>query len=286
MSQSIPEAFVRQFDDTMRLKAQQSASRFQGTVIDRGQITGESFTVNLVGTVDELDEDNTRHGDTVWSDIDHTTPVALMKDFFKAYPVDRADEPKLLANPNGAYMDRLMMAGNLRKDKMIYDALRGTITFKDASTSVLPSTSKIAHGGTGMTKAKVIETRKLFRAAEADQHNGEELFIAYDSKMLEDILADTTLTSADYMAVKMLQEGDISGKWCGMKWIPYERMSNDGTTFYTVAWCKSAAHFGHGFEEGNATRRADKKNTLQVSRAASYGASRTENNKVVEIAYQ
>lgn len=286
MSQSILEAFVRQFDDTMRLKAQQSASRFQGTVIDRGQITGESFTVNLVGTVDELDEDNTRHGDTVWSDIDHTAPVALMKDFFKAYPVDRADEPKLLANPNGAYMDRLMMAGNLRKDKMIYDALRGTITFKDGSTSVLPSTSKIAHGGTGMTKAKVIETRKLFRAAEADQHNGEELSIAYDSKMLEDILADTTLTSADYMAVKMLQEGDISGKWCGMKWIPYERMSNDGTTFYTVAWCKSAAHFGYGFEEGNATRRADKKNTLQVSRAASYGASRTENNKVVEIAYQ
>lgn len=286
MSATIPEAFVRQFDATMRLKAQQTKSRLQGTVIDRGNITGDSFTVNLLGTVGELDANNTRHGDTVWSEIDHTTPVALMQDFFKAYPVDKADVAKLLANPTGPYMDRLITAGNLRKDKIIYDAARASITFRDATTSALPSTSKIAHGSTGMTKAKIIEAKKLFRAAEADEHAGEELYITYDAKTLEDVLADTTLTSADYMAVKMLQEGDISGKWMGFKWIPYERIYNDGTTYYNIAWCKSAIHFGTGFEEGSADIRADKKRTLQVSRAASYGATRAENNKVVEIAFQ
>lgn len=217
---SISEAFVEQFDLTLRLKAQQTDSRLSMCVTDRGNITGESFTVNMLGTVDELDEDNTRHGDTVWSDIEHSTPYAMMQDFYKAFPVDKADEPKMLINPSGSYMQRLIQARNLRKDKMIYDAARGSMLLRDGSSVALPSGQKIAHGSAGMTKAKIIQAKKMFRANEVDEHNGEELFMTYNAVMLEDILTDTQLTSADYMAVKMLQEGNIDGKWCGFKWIP------------------------------------------------------------------
>ncbi len=286
MPATITQAMVQQFDDTIRLKASQKVSRFQGLVIDRGIITGESFTANMLDDNDELDSDTTRHGDTIWSDIIHSTPIAVMRDFFKAYPVDRADEPKLMANPTSAYMDRLIEAKNLRLDKIIYDAARGTQTFKDASTEVLPSTQKIAHGSTGMTKAKIVEAKKMFRRNEADEHNGEELCIAYDSNMLEDILNDTTLTSIDFMAVKMLQEGDISGRWCGFRWVPYERLYNDGTAKYAIAWAKSGIQLGTGFVEGNMTRRSDKKNTMQVSMAGSFAALRTQAEKVVEIAFQ
>lgn len=286
MPQSITEAFVRQFDTQIRLEAQQKESRLQGCVTDRGTITGESFTANMLGTVDELDEDNTRHGDTVWSDIEHKTPIATMADFFKAYPVDRADEAKLLANPSGAYMERLIAAKNLRIDKIIYDAARANQLLKDGTSVALPAGQKIAHGTSGMTKAKLIQTKKIFRANEADEHNGEELYIAYDSDMLEDILSDTTLTSADYMAVKMLQEGDVSGRWLGFQWKPYNRIYDDGATKYTIAWAKSGVQIGTGFVQGDAGRRRDKKNTMQVSMAASFGALRTQSEKVVEIAFQ
>lgn len=286
MPASITQAFVQQFDDTIRSLAQQKDSRFQGAVNDRGTITGESFTANLLGVIDELDLDTTRHGDTVWSDIEHTTRVAQMKDYFKAFPVDRADEPKLIANPTGAYTAKLMTAKDLAVDKIIYDAARGSALLKSGSSTALPSGQKIAHGGTGLTKAKLIQGKKMFRAAEADEHNGEELYIAYNSVMLEDILADTSLTSADFMAIKMLQEGDISGKWMGYKWVPYERLYFAASTYYTIAWAKSGIDFGTGFVEGNATRRGDKKNTLQVSMAASFGAVRTDDSKVIEIAFQ
>jgi hypothetical protein len=286
MSSTIPQAFVQQWDDTIRLLAQQKDSRFQGAVLDRGTITGESFTCNMLATVDELDEDNTRHGDTIWSDIEHSTRVGQMRDFFKAFPVDRADEPKLLVNPTGAYTERLMNAKNLRIDKIVYNAARGLALTKSGATVPLPVGQKIAHGGTGFTKAKIIQAKKMFRAAEADEYNGEELFMAFNSAMLEDVLADTSLTSADFMAVKMLQEGDISGKWMGFKWVPYERLEFTALTYYAIAWAKSGIHFGTGFTEGNASRRADKKNTLQVSMAASYGAVRSEEVKVVEIAFQ
>lgn len=286
MSSTIPEAFVRQFDDTYRMLAQQKESRFQSAVLDRGMITGESFTANSLGTVDELDEDNVRHGDTIWSEIDHETRVAVMRDYNKAFPVDRADEPKLLANPSGSYMERLVQAKNLRIDNLIYVALRGTSLKKDSTTVALPAGQKIAHGGAGMTKAKIIQAKKLFRKNEADSFNGEELYMAYNADVLEDILADNTLTSADFLAVKMLQDGDVSGRWMGFNWLPYERLFNDGTATYAVAWAKSGVHFGTGFMEGDVGRRKDKKNTLQVMMSGSWAAVRTDEKKVVEIAFQ
>jgi hypothetical protein len=288
MSNTITQAFVQQWDDTIRLQAQQTESRLFSRGLDRGNITGESFTVNELAPFDKTPANTTRHGDTTWTDAVHTARIALMQDFYDAKPVDRADEPKILANPvDGRYMKNLVSAWNRRLDDIFYTAARATVTLKDATTVALPSAQKIAHGGVGMTKGKLIQTRKLFRFNEADQHNGEELCMAYTADMLEDILADVTLTSADFLAVKMLQEGDVSGKWMGFEWIPFEGISAvSSSTYYTIAWAKSGMHVGRGFVEGKSQRRGDKKDTMQVSMAGSAGAVRAEDTKVVEIAYQ
>ena len=288
MSSSITAAFVQQWDDSIRLQAQQKESRLMVGVTDRGQITGDGFTINNLDKID-LDENTIRHGDTEWGDANHTARLATMKDFYKALPLDRNDIPKMLVNPvtGGDYMSLLMAGKNRKIDDVIYDALRGTINSKDGATSyTLPSGQKIAHGSTGFTKAKLIQCRKMFRANECDQHNGEELYIAYNSAMLEDLLSDTTLTSSDFMAIKMLQDGDVAGKWMTFNWIPYEALDYAASTYYAVAWAKSGIHLGKGYEEGNVTRRGDKKDLWQVSMGASYGAGRQDENKVVEIAFQ
>lgn len=283
MSNTITQAFVQQWDTTIRLQAQQRDSRIAMAVHDRGAITGESFTANRLAPIADTPQNTVRHGDTEWSEVTHSTRVALMQDFYQALPVDRADEPKVLANPNGSYMDSLVSAWNRRKDKLVYNALLGNSQAKDGSLIALPAGQKIAAGGTGFTKAKLLTTRKLFRKNEADEHNGENLYIIYTSEMLEDILADTTLTSADFMAVKMLQEGDVSGKWMGFKWLAYEAINNASGTFSTVAWTESSLHKGTGFVEGKAQRRGDKKDTMQLSMAASFGVTRVEEEKVVQI---
>ena len=284
MSNTITNAFVIQWDTTIRQQAQQMESRLGACVTDRGNITGESFTGNRLAPLDEMPENTVRHGDTVWSEANHSTRIALMKDFYQALPVDRNDEPKLLANPlNGSYMQSLIASHNRKKDKIIFSALLGNSQAKDGSLIALPAGQKIVAGATGFTKAKLLTTRKIFRKNEADNHNGEELYIAYNSEMLEDILADTTLTSADFMAVKMLQDGDVSGNWLGFRWKAYEAIGLSGGTYSTAAWAKSALHWGTGFTEGKASRRADKKDLMQVSMAASHGAMRVEEEKVVQI---
>ena len=285
MPATITQAFVQQWDTTLRVQAQQKNSRFESRVTDRGNITGESFTANKLGVLEDTPENNVRHGDTAWSDITHATRVALMRDFYQALPVDRNDEPKLLANPTGEYMTSLTSAWNRRKDGIIYAALLGNSQTKEGAMIALPSSQKIVAGGAGFTKAKIITAKKIFRANECDAEadDPQELFITYTSEMLEDILADTTLTSADFMAVKMLQEGDLAGRWMGFNWVPYERVNNVGGTYSAVAWAKKAVHFGTGFFEGKSQRRGDKKDLMQVSAAGSAGAARVWEDAVVQI---
>lgn len=285
----ITQAFVTAWDTAIRVEAAQRESRLMSAVYDRGSITGESFTINFLGDDGSLlDANSVRHGDTEWSLADHSTPIVNMADFYKAFPLDRNDIPKMLVNPvtGGDYMNLLMAAKNRRIDDIIYRAARGSQLKKDGTSEALPASQLIAHGGTGFTKAKIIQAKKIFRANEADEFAGEELYMTYNAEMLEDILTDTTLTSADYMAVKMLQNGDVSGKWMGFKWVPYNGIEFSASTYYPIAWAKSGIHFGRGYEEGNVGQRRDKKDAWQVSMGASYGAGRQDKKKVVQIAFQ
>jgi hypothetical protein len=289
MSDTITQAFVQQFDSGIKVLANQMTTRFRGAVTDRGNITGESFTANLLSSDGDMPSDTVRHGDTVFSDIEHSTRVAVMKDFFDALPLDRADIPKMTVNPitGGQYASVLVGKWNRSIDKAIYRAARDAALRKDGSTVALPAGQKIAHGSTGMTKAKLVQARKLFRANERDQHTGHELYIAYTSEMLEDILNDSTLTSADYMAGKALQEGDLAAKFIGFNWMPFEAIDPiSSSTYFTVAWAKGAIHWGEGFMEGRVDRRPDKKNLFQTTLAASQGAVRVDEKGVVEIAFQ
>lgn len=286
---TIPQWFVTQWDTAVRTEVSQKDSRLMAAVTDRGSITGESFTINrLADDGALLDANNVRHGDTEWSLETQSSVVVNMQDFYRAVPLDRNDIPRMLVNPvtGGDYMRNLVSRRNRRIDDIIYQAARGSVTMKDASTIALPSTQKIAHGSTGFTKAKLITARKIFRRNEADKEAGEELYIVFNDEMLEDILSDTTLTSADFLSVKMLQEGDVARKWMGFNWIPFNGITLSASTYYPIAWAKSGLHFGRGYEEGNVTRRGDKKDAWQVSMGASYGAGRQDEKKVVEIAFQ
>lgn len=285
---TIPQWFVQQWDTAIRTEVSQKDSRLMSAVTDRGQITGESFTINrMADDGGLLDANNVRHGDTEWSIETHSAAVVNMADFYRATPLDRNDIPKMLVNPvtGGDYMAQLIARRNRRIDDIIYQAARGSVTMKDGSTIALPATQKVAAGGTAFTKAKLIGAKKIFRRNEADREAGEELYIVYNDEMLEDILSDTTLTSADFLAVKMLQEGDVSRNWMGFRWIPYNGIQLSGGSYFTIAWAKSGIHFGKGYEEGNVTRRGDKKDTWQVSLGASYGAGRQDEKKIVEIAF-
>ncbi|GKV93530.1 hypothetical protein H2Y56_05945 [Pectobacterium aroidearum] len=288
----ITAAFVQQFHDSFEIASQQKDSRLQAAVHDRGQITGASFTVNDMGTI-EMNAITTRFGDTVWDVPEAGTRNALMADYGVFVPVEKRDLRKLIADPQGPYLQLTLAAANRRKDTVIYRGLLDAVPRKTenngAFTNVaLPASQKIIAGGTGLTKGKLIAAKAMFRRNECDEQNGEDLYITYNADMLTQILSDTTLTSADFMAVKMLQEGALSNNWLGFKWLAYEALDSVTaeavTTKTAVAWAKSAVHFGTGAEYNtDIGPRRDKNNTIQISVDASYGAGRANEKKVVAI---
>lgn len=290
----ITAAFVQQFHDTYEVAAMQNESRLLKTIVNRGKIEGESFTINDMGQV-EMAASGNRFGDTAWTIPDAGVRTALMSDWDLFIPIEARDLPKLKANPSDKYMKNLISARNRKTDDIIYQALVGGVTrttvadngTKSTATVNLPA-GQIILSAFGTLKQKIIKAKSLFRKNECDEHNGETIYMLYTSDMLEDILGDTTLTSADFMAGKMLQEGGVGGKWMGVNWIPYEKLNQGAAVgeLRTVMYAGSAAHFGDANITGfDISKRPDKKNISQVGGVHSFGAGRANELKVVAIDY-
>lgn len=284
----ITAAFVEQFHDTFEILCQQKESRLAKTVHNRGQIKGNTFTINDMGSLEM--RERTRFGDTQWDLPDAGVRRVTLRDFDIAVPIPRGDEHRLLASVQSDYMNNCLSAYHRKADEIIYNALLGSIPrvneYNGTVTDVvLPNSQIITAGGSASLKDRVIAAKSIFRANECDEQNGETLYITYDPSMLTKILSDTTLTSADYLSVRMLQEGQVVN-WCGINWIPYNKLllSADGSYKRVAMYTGTAVHYGQGSNyEVDIGKRRDKNNTTQIYVDASMAAGRANEQKVVEI---
>lgn len=283
MSFQITEAFVQQYADNFKHLAQQMKSRFEPCVTIEPNIVGMSKSINRLGQR-TAQRRTQRHGDTPINDQPHSTRFVDLFDWEDGDMIDDLDKVRMLVDPQSDYVKAMVSSLNRAKDDVVITALGGNSRATTGNIA-LPSSQKIVVGGTGLTKAKIIQARKQFRRNEADNHNGEELFITYTAAAAADILADTTLTSADYMAAKFLQEGDVEGKWMGFTWIPSERTPLSAGTRLLYAWAKSGVVLGKGMDITTKVGEDPGKgfNTRIYAKMA-IGSVRVEEEKVVEIA--
>jgi Phage capsid protein len=284
MSQQITEAFVQQFATTFMHLSQQMVSRLRSSVRNETGIVGESKSVNRLGKRN-MQRRTTRHGDTPINDQPHSTRYIDLFDYEDGDMIDSQDKQRSLIDPTSDYLKSMVAAANRAQDQEIITALGGGSRSKSGGVIALPAAQKIAVGGTGFTKAKIIQAKKMFRQNEADEENGEELSIAYSAQGLSDVLSDTTLTSADFLTAQLLQQGTLKGKWLGFNWIPIELCPKVSTTRFLYAWAKSGVSFGIGAEiQTNVGQDPGKGFNNRVYIKESIGAVRVEEEKVVEIA--
>jgi hypothetical protein len=282
MSQQITEAFVAAYSDNYMHLAQQSESRLQGTVRVDASIVGMSKSVNRLGKRQPRRR-TSRHADTPVNDQPHSTRYVDLADWDDGDIVDDLDKVRLLTDPTSEYVQAMIAGFNRTKDDEIIAALGGNSRSSSGNVA-LTAGQKIAVGGTGLTKAKIIQAKKLFRANEADEENGEELYFLYSATALSDILSDSTLTSADFLAGQMLQSGTLKGKWMGFTWIPTERCPISGATRKLYAYAKSGVLLGIGKDiQTNVGVDPSKGFNVRVYAKMSIGAVRIEEEKVVEV---
>ncbi|HNG82578.1 MAG TPA: phage capsid protein, partial [Burkholderiaceae bacterium] len=210
--------------------------------------------------------------------------------------IDKLDKVRLLADPTNGYAKLAMAALNRQIDDAILNAARGNAR-TNVGLSVLPSTQKIAVGGSNLTLAKLLTAKEILDSNEVDddasmamdgQSPNEQTarVIVVNAKMLTNLYGTTEIKSVDYNSVKALAQGQID-TFLGFKFVRSERVAKDATatTGYAVAWSRSCVALGIGQEINTSVdKRPDKNNAWQVFADMSIGATRLEDEGVVEIA--
>lgn len=275
-------AFVRQYQDTITLLAQQMDSRLSPTVMVDRNWTGEKKFYDQYAA-DTFVEISSRYADTPIQEPDHRRRVVSPRYFVSNTLQDPIDALQMLIDPKSTYMQAKRAGANRKIDDVIISAFGSTAyTGKNGdSAQTLGAGQQIAHGGVGMTKSKVIQAKKKLGAAEVDK---EDRFMTYTEEQMEDLLNLTEVTSSDYNVVKALVQGEIE-TWVGFKWIHTERLLDDGAAHrLCYAYQKKGVQLAIQKDpEGRVSERPDKNYAWQVYMRMCIGATRLEEARVVEI---
>lgn len=302
MSYSIDNAFVTQFQDMFHVTAQQRVSRLENLVRRKpGNVTGEAFSIDVLSTT-EADFNRSRHSDLAYANLQNFRRFADMVDLTKAELIDDMDKLKLLIEPTNAYNDGLISAVNRGKDKVIINALLGSVRGTSGSTA-LPSGQIITAGGTGLTLAKLRQAKVLLDEAEMDDSdwfsrtgtamskqdpNGNLAAPAYvvvcTTKQIDNMLADSSVTSHDYNTIKALVAGTIN-TFMGFMFVrvPATQLPLVSGENQCVAYAPKAVEYGIGRDVSAQIERIPTKDAWQVLAKASVGAARAEDAGVVQI---
>ena len=197
-----------------------------------------------------------------------------------------------------------------KDDVFIGAALGNSFGGADGSTVIaLPNSQKLAcfdgatATGVGLNIQTLIEAKRRFAANEVDER--EKLFLAYSSKQQSDLLNQNEIQSSDFNSIKALVSGEVDA-YMGFKFIRSERLPRSATNItYSVtdgsvgagggtitaaisrrcvAWAQNGMLSSTGMDiTARLAERADKRFGTQVYVMESVGATRLEEEKILEI---
>ena len=285
MSFQVTTAFVQQYSTNVALLLQQRGSKLRDAVTV-GSYTGKAAkAVEQIGAV-TAQARTSRHADTPLISTPHDARWVFPSDYEWADMIDDQDKLRMLIYPTSPYaMNGAYALGRAMDDLIISAALGTAMTGENGSTSTsfATATQQIAVGGTGLTVAKLRQARRILMTNEVDVM-ADPLYIAVTAVQLDELLGTTEVTSSDYNTVKTLVSGEID-TFLGFKFIQCERLGTDGSgDRRCIAWAKSGLHLGMWNDiNTKISERADKSYATQVYVKGTFGATRTEEKKVVEI---
>jgi len=287
MSNQITTAFVQQYSSNVQMLSQQMGSVLRG-VVDVESVTGKSAFFDQVGKTTAVVR-SSRHADTPQIDTPHSRRRVTLADYEWADLIDNADKVRLLIDPTSSYAKAAAAAMGRAMDDVIIAALGGTAyTGETGSTSVaLPAAQKPYSSSQtdGLTIAKLLEAKRLLDAADVDP--SLQRYLVCGPKQIGDLLGTTQVTSSDFNTVKALAQGQVDS-FLGFQFIVTNRLKLDATNTddrLAYAFTSDAIKLAIGQDVlARIDERADKSYSTQVYYAMSIGATRMEEEKVVEIA--
>lgn len=281
MSNQITTAFVQQFSSNVQLLSQQRGSILRPAVSEES-VTGEKAFFDQIGASAAIKR-TSRHGDTPIVETPHSRRMVTMDSYEWADLIDDADKVRMLIDPTSTYAQAAAAAMGRAMDDAIIEAAIGTSkTGKTGATSqAMLSGHQIANGSTDLTLAKLIEAKKILDLASVDPSISRHIAVGPDQ--IESLLNSTTVTSSDYNTVKALVQGEIN-TFLGFTFHVSTRLAKTGNIRSCFAWAEDGVKLAVGKDVvSRIDERSDKSYSTQVYYCATFGATRMEEEKVVQI---
>lgn len=285
MSDQITTAFVQQYTTNVALLLQQRGSKLRPYVMVDSYMGKAAKIVEQIGQV-AAQQRVSRHADTPLVNTPHDARWEFPLDWEVADLIDDQDRLRMIINPDSAYaINQAMAIGRAWDDEIITRALGNAKTGENGTTTTAFDTSnqQIAASSAGLTVAKLREAKKILMGNEVDI-DFDPLYCIVTAKQIDDLLNTTEVGSFDYNSVKALVMGDVD-TFMGFRFIHCERLGVDGSSNRRViAYAKSGLHLGIWKDvSSRMSERDDKSYATQVYTCSTFGATRTEEGKVVEI---
>ena len=286
MSNQITTAFVQQYSSNVQMLAQQMGSRLREAV-DVESVTGKNSFFDQVG-VTAAQVRTSRHANTPQIDTPHSRRRVSLADYEWADLIDDADKVRMLADPTSSYAKAAAAAMGRSMDDVVITALGGTAySGETGGTSVaLPSTQKFAtsNQSDGLTVAKLLDAKKKLDLKDVDPSIPR--FVVCGATQISDLLNTTEVKNSDYNTVKALAMGQVDS-FLGFKFIMSNRLNFDASNTddrLVFAFTKDAIKLAVGKDvTARISERDDKSYSTQVYYCMSIGATRMEEEKVVQI---
>ena len=283
MSVNVTTSFVEQYSANVQMLSQQMGSKLRGAV-DVESIKGkQSFFEQIGKTTAQLR--TSRHGSTPQIDMPHSRRSLTTATYEWADLIDDADKIRMLIDPTSSYAKAAAAAMGRAMDSVIIAAALGTAKtgVSGGTSTALPSTQKIVHGSAGLTVAKLLSAKKILDENDVDP--SVKRYCVVSPEQIEDLLNLTEVKSSDFNTVKALAQGDINS-FLGFEFITSNLLTADATpSRQVIAFAADGIKLGIGKDvTAKISERDDKSYSTQVYYCMDLGATRMEEEKVVEIA--
>ena len=289
MPDAITTAFVQDYKGTVDLLLQQQGSRFRGAVTEDSYVGKAGTAVEQFGPA-AAQKKTSRHADTPNLNLPQDKRWVYPVDYEWASLIDKQDRLRMIVDPTGPYARNGANAMSRSQDDEIIGAFFASAnTGENGTTAETFDTTNyrvaVATGGaaSSLNVAKLQEAMRMLMTA----HKGElqEMpYVAVGPYEHDAMLKEIQVTSGDFNGGEpVLRNGKIKS-FMGFEFLVTDRLTITSGNRLIPAWVPSGMHLGVWDDiQAEVDRRPDKSYAWQVYLCGTYGATRLQQGKVIQI---
>jgi hypothetical protein len=222
MSENLPKLYTTQFSTVLAVKLQQRQSKLRGRVMEGFHVGKQASPIQYIGAI-QMKPPQGRFSPIGRQDVDFTRRWVSPVDKDANQLIDTFDKLKTAIEPTSQYSD-VAAAAVAREwdDRLIASRLRhgadrhrhaGAFTSETFSTSSWQIASTFGSAAaSGLTVAKMIEAKRIFRKAQVDVE-AEPLTWVTNSQGESDLLNQVQVVSTDFNDKPVLRTARSPGSW-------------------------------------------------------------------------